>query len=47
MIMQLLESGEMYLETILSLILRDQVVCPIAVAEYVNYSNHLVNCEQN
>ena len=41
--MQLLESGEMYLETILILTIRDQTVRSIDVAKYMNFSKPSVS----
>ena len=41
--MQLLESGEMYLETILILTIRDQSVRSIDVAKYMNFSKPSVS----
>ena len=41
--MQLLESGEMYLETILILTLRDRGVRSIDVAKYMNFSKPSVS----
>ena len=41
--MQLLESGEMYLETILILSLRDQTVRSIDVAKYMGFSKPSVS----
>ena len=41
--MQLLESGEMYLETILILTIRDHAVRSIDVAKYMNFSKPSVS----
>ena len=41
--MQLLESGEMYLETILILTIRDQTVRSIDVAKYMSFSKPSVS----
>ena len=41
--MQLLESGEMYLETILILTIRDHLVRSIDVAKYMNFSKPSVS----